>query len=405
MNRTALQNALVMAFSQIWRSRSRSALTSLGVLIGVASVIAMVGIGQGATASIASDLSSFGVNMLMVRSGAGRGPQSRSAAPPLDLADAEAVSARIPGLAGVAPTVGSQALVVANGTDLTTSITGTTSAWLGVSGRSLSEGRMFSEGEERAGAAVCVLGATVQEELFEDLDPLDARVRIGQVDCLVIGLLEAQGQDTMGNDRDDLIIMPVRTVQRRLVGNSDVSMIMVSVARAGDMDMVQADLDLLMRERRHITGDDAVNFEVRDTREMANMMSGITSTLTAFLAAVAGVSLFVGGIGIMNIMLVSVTERTGEIGIRMAIGALESDIRAQFLVEAGVLSGLGGLAGALVGTLGTWLGATLLGLPVVVSIPTILLSVGFSVLMGVAFGWVPAHRAAQLEPVEALRQH
>jgi putative ABC transport system permease protein len=160
-----------------------------------------------------------------------------------------------------------------------------------------------------------------------------------------------------------------------------------------------------MRERRHITGDDTVNFEVRDTREMANMMGSITSTLTAFLAAVAGVSLFVGGIGIMNIMLVSVTERTGEIGIRMAIGALESDILAQFLVEAGVLSGLGGLAGALVGTLGTWLGATLLGLPVVVSVPTIVLSVGFSVLMGIAFGWVPAHRAAQLEPIEALRQH
>jgi putative ABC transport system permease protein len=207
----------------------------------------------------------------------------------------------------------------------------------------------------------------------------------------------------MGNDRDDLVVMPIRAVQRRLVGSSAVGTIMVSARRAEDLDRVQADLDALMRERRHIAGDASVDFSIRDTREMAQMMSGITGTLTAFLTAVAGVSLLVGGIGIMNMMLVSVTERTQEIGIRMAIGALESDIRTQFLVEAAVLAGFGGTLGAIVGVGGVLAGASALGLPIVVNPLVITIAVGFSALMGVGFGWVPARRAARLEPIDALR--
>ncbi len=403
MSLAALRNALMMALSQMWRSRARSALTALGVLIGVASVIAMVGIGKGATASIADDLSSMGVNMLMVSSGAGRGPQSRTAAPPFQLADVEAIAARIPDVAAVAPVVSTSATLVAAGTDMSAQITGSSRDWLTITGRSLASGRAFTEGEERSGAAVCLIGETVRTGLFGSAAAIGERMRVGKVDCEVIGLLTAQGQDTMGHDKDELVVLPMRTVQRRIVGATGFSTIYVSARSAAAIETVQLDLDALLRERRHVTGDETVNFELRDTREMAKMMGNITGTLTAFLAAVASVSLFVGGIGIMNIMLVSVTERTQEIGIRMAIGALESDIRAQFLVEAAVLSGMGGLAGALVGLLGTWAGATALGLPVVVSVPTILLAVGFSAMMGVGFGWVPARRAARLEPIDALR--
>ena len=403
MSLAALRNALMMALSQMWRSRARSALTALGVLIGVASVIAMVGIGKGATASIADDLSSMGVNMLMVSSGAGRGPQSRTAAPPFQLADVEAIAARIPDVAAVAPVVSTSATLVAAGTDMSAQITGSSRDWLTITGRSLASGRAFTEGEERSGAAVCLIGETVRTGLFGSAAAIGERMRVGKVDCEVIGLLTAQGQDTMGHDKDELVVLPMRTVQRRIVGATGFSTIYVSARSAAAIETVQLDLDALLRERRHVAGDETVNFELRDTREMAKMMGNITGTLTAFLAAVASVSLFVGGIGIMNIMLVSVTERTQEIGIRMAIGALESDIRAQFLVEAAVLSGMGGLAGALVGLLGTWAGATALGLPVVVSVPTILLAVGFSAMMGVGFGWVPARRAARLEPIDALR--
>ncbi|MDP2309692.1 MAG: ABC transporter permease [Pseudomonadota bacterium] len=403
MNLVSLLNAFSMAFGQLWRNRGRSALTSLGILIGVAAVIAMVGLGQGATASIQSDLSSFGTNMLMVESGTGRGPQARTEAPPLDLEDAEAIAARVPNLAAVAPTVNAAATAFADGAEWATSVRGTTESWLQVSGRSLSTGRAFTEGESRAGAAVCVIGETLREELFGEREALGQKLRVGKVQCQVIGVLTAQGEDTMGNDRDDLVVMPIRAVQRRLVGSSDVGSIMVSARRAQDLDQVQADLDALMRERRHIAGDASVDFTIRDTREMAQMMSGITGTLTAFLTAVAGVSLVVGGIGIMNMMLVSVTERTREIGIRMAIGALESDIRTQFLVEAAVLAGFGGVLGAVFGIAGIVAGATALGLPVIVSPLVVGVAVGFSALMGVGFGWVPARRAARLEPIDALR--
>lgn len=403
MNLVSLLNAFSMAVAQLWRNRGRSALTSLGILIGVAAVIAMVGLGQGATASIQADLSSFGTNMLMVESGTGRGPQARTEAPPLDLQDADAIAARVPNLAAVAPTVNAAATAFAEGTEWATSVRGTTESWLQVSGRSLGAGRAFTEGESRAGAAVCVIGETVREELFGGREALGQALRVDKVQCEVVGVLTAQGEDTMGNDRDDLVVMPIRAVQRRLVGSSDVGSVMVSARRAQDLDQVQADLDALMRERRHIAGDASVDFTIRDTREMAQMMSGITGTLTAFLTAVAGVSLVVGGIGIMNMMLVSVTERTREIGIRMAIGALESDIRTQFLVEAAVLAGFGGVLGAVFGVAGIVAGATALGLPVVVNPLVVGVAVGFSALMGVGFGWVPARRAARLEPIDALR--
>ncbi len=401
---SSLMNALNMAVVQLWRNRLRSVLTSLGVLIGVGSVIAMVGLGQGATASIQEDLASFGVNMLMLESGTGHGPQARTTAPPLDLADVEAIRAHVPRVAAVAPSV--SAAVTATRGDLSwdTTVSGTSSDWFQVSARQLASGRAFTEGEERAGASVCVLGDTVREELFGDRPALGAELRLGNAQCEVVGLLEPLGENTMGMDQDDYVVMPIRAAQRRLLGSTAVGIILVSAKEATDIDQVSRDLDVLMRQRRHVTGDDTVNFTIRDTREMAATLGSITGVLTAFLAAVAGVSLLVGGIGIMNIMLVSVTERTPEIGIRMAIGALESDIRTQFLVEAVVLSSFGGVLGVLFGLLGTWAGSGLLDVPFVVQPVTVIVSVLFSALMGVGFGWFPARRAARLEPIDALRQ-
>jgi putative ABC transport system permease protein len=282
-------------------------------------------------------------------------------------------------------------------------VTGTNADYLTVRGRAVAEGRNFTENEGRSGAGVCLLGETVRESLFGTKDALGAEVRVGSVPCTVVGILDVQGENMMGMDQDDLVLMPMRTVQSRILGSLDVGSISVSAKTAADMDQVRADMDAVLRERRGVTSDETVNFSVHDTREMASTLGNITGVLTAFLAAVAGVSLLVGGIGIMNIMLVSVTERTREIGIRMAIGALESDIRTQFLVEAGVLAVCGGAVGAALGIGGTVAASLGFGIPLVISPTVVVISVVFSGLMGVGFGWVPARNAARLEPIDALR--
>jgi len=398
-----LLNAVRMAVLELSRNVTRTALTSLGILIGVAAVIAMVGLGQGATSSIQGDLASLGVNMLMVDSGTGGGPGSRTPAPALTLADADAIADQVPHVAAVAPTLNSPVVAVVGDHDWNTSVIGTNRQWLDVMGRALADGRAFTDGEERSGAGVCVVGQTISEELLGDTPPIGETLRLGKVTCEIIGVLEAEGQNTFGMDQDDLVIMPIRAVQRRLAGTSDIGTIFVSADAPETMNAVSRDLDALMRERRGVRSDASLNFSVRDTREMAAMVGNITGILTTFLAAVAGVSLLVGGIGIMNIMLVSVTERTREIGIRMAIGALESDVMTQFLVEAVVLSTFGGVMGILVGLAGTAVGAMAIGIPFVVDPLIIILAMGFSGLMGVAFGWWPARRAARLEPIDALR--
>lgn len=402
MTPLALWNALGMAASELWRNRTRTALTSLGILIGVASVIAMVGIGQGATAAIDESLQSIGVNMLMVESGAGRGPMVRSPAPPLELADIDAIAA-LPSVAAVSGSVDAVVSAEAGGLTHDTSVRGVGADWLQVAGRTIDTGRMFSDSEDRAASTVCILGASVQDALFGQRSAAGERLRLGKATCTIIGTLTPLGENMMGMDQDNLIVMPLRAVQRRLVGSPAVSHIFVSARDNKGMDRTLAEVDALMRGRRHVTGDQTVDFQIRDTREMASTLSGITNILTAFLAAVASVSLLVGGIGIMNIMLVSVTERTREIGIRMAIGALEGDIRTQFLVEAGVLSFVGGLLGVLLGLAATALGAHLIDVPFVLNPALILGALSFSALMGVAFGWIPAHRAARLEPIDALR--
>ena len=395
--------ALRLALSQLRRNLVRSALTSLGILIGVGAVIAMVGLGNGATQSIQSDLSSIGVNLLFLTPGTRGGPGHSASAPPFDAADADAISQQIPALLAVAPLVSTNATAVYGGLDMDTSVTGATNDYFTAMARGVAEGRLFTEGEVRSGSAVCLLGQTVRETLFGDLDPIGADMRMGATSCAVIGILEAKGENTMGMDQDDLVIAPMAMVQRRMLGTTNVSLVLISVADPLRSDEAKAAIEALMDHRRHVSGDATRNFTVSDTKEMASMVRTVTSVLTAFLAAVAGVSLLVGGIGIMNIMLVSVTERTREIGIRMAIGALEGDVMMQFLVEALVLGALGGVLGVAFGIGATAIGAWAIHIPFVVNPLVVVGAVAFSGLMGVAFGWFPARRAARLEPIEALR--
>lgn len=401
---TRLLNALALAMAELRRNWTRTTLTSLGIVIGVASVIAMVGVGQGATASVEQDLASMGNNLLFVQAGADEGPHRRTSARPFKYIDVERIAREVPHLKAVAPNVGASAdLAWGAVTTESVEVVGSSEAYLVASGWTLDEGRNLTSAEARSGAGVCVLGQTVVTELFGGLRPLGETLRIGRASCIVIGTLVSKGTNTMGMDQDDLVIAPWAFVQRRIAGTTDITSIYVSVDDEKHLDATSMALDATLRRIRHVTSDSTVDFNVRDTREMAETMSGITNVLTGFLAAVAGVSLLVGGIGIMNIMLVSVTERTREIGIRMSIGALEEDVLLQFLTEATVLSALGGVVGAVLGIAITAVVSLALGVPFVVEYRVVVASVLFSAAMGIGFGWMPARRAARLEPIDALR--
>ncbi len=397
-------NTLLIALREIRRNLLRAFLTILGIVIGVLAVVTMVTLGNGATQAVSAQVASLGSNLLMVMPGQRLGPGRDSAgAPSFKLADAEAIRAQIPGLAGVAPMASSQVTVVAGGQNWSTTIQGSSRDWFHAGAWKLASGRLFNEGEERAGAAVCVVGERVRKELFGKQDPVGSQIRVKQFVCDVVGLLQAKGQSGMGRDQDDVVVMPLRTVQRRLTGSQDVAGLMISVRDGVSTSKVQQQLEGLLRERRHIADLEQDNFNVMDTRQIAETLSGTTQVLTALLGAVAAVSLLVGGIGIMNIMLVSVTERTREIGIRLAIGALEQEVLLQFLIEAVVLSSLGGLIGILLATGLSMVLADLMQVPYAFDPGINLLAFGFSAAIGVIFGYFPARRAARLDPIEALR--
>jgi putative ABC transport system permease protein len=398
-----LTNALAIATAELRNNLTRAMLTALGVLIGVGAVIAMVALGEGATASIEADLSSLGSNLLIISPGAGGAGQMRTQAPALDVRDGVAIAREVPHVAAVAPTSTVPAVFAYGGAEVSSRVYGSTADWFDVMDREVVEGRRPTEGEQRSGAAVCVLGETVREALFGSAVAVGADVRLENLSCEVIGVMEPKGANSMGMDQDDLVMVPLTTVQRRLLGSADVSNVFVSIDDAANLDAAKADITLLMRDRRHISAGSTDDFSITDTREMADMVTGITGLLTAFLGAVAGVSLLVGGIGIMNIMLVSVTERTREIGIRMAVGALEQDVLTQFLVEASLISTLGGFLGIVCGLTGAWAGARWLGVGFVLNVPIALGAVVFSALVGVVFGFYPARRAARMEPIDALR--
>jgi len=397
-------NTLLIALREIRRNLMRSFLTILGIVIGVSAVITMVTLGNGATQAVSAQVASLGSNLLMVMPGQRLGPgRDTAGAPKFKVADAQAIEGQIGGLAGVAPVVSTQVTVVSGGRNWSTGIQGSNNDWFLTGAWKLAAGRTFSEGEVRAGAAVCVVGERVRKELFGTQNPVGSSIRVKQFACDVIGLLKPKGQSGMGRDQDDVIVMPFRTVQRRLTGNLDVGMLMVSVKDGVSTSKVQTQLELLLRERRHITDNEQDNFNVMDTKQIADTLSSTTQVLTALLGAVAAVSLLVGGIGIMNIMLVSVTERTREIGIRLAIGAMEREVLLQFLIEAVVLACLGGVIGILLATIASVALSSLMQVPYVFD-PTInLLSFAFSAAIGVVFGYFPARRAARLDPIEALR--
>jgi putative ABC transport system permease protein len=397
-----LYETLKLAAQAVSRNAMRSFLTVLGIMIGVSAVIALVTIGNGATAKVTDEIAKLGTNILFVvpgQHGPGRaGSQARS----FTTRDVAAIESQIPGLRAVAPITETMMSVVYSGASRVSSVAGTVAEYLTAGEWTLAAGRGFTEAEER-GSSACIIGETVRAELFGSVPPLGETIRIGKVACDVIGVLGKKGQSGMGADQDNVVLMPLRTFQRRIAGTSEIGVIMVSAQQSASTKKVQADIELLMRERRAIAVGREDDFSVFDMTQIAETMSGTTTILTGLLGAVAAVSLLVGGIGIMNIMLVSVTERTREIGIRLAIGALESQVLMQFLVEATVLALFGGVIGILLGLALAYSVDVYLGLPFILDPAIILVAFVFSALIGMTFGYFPARRAARLNPIEALR--
>ena len=396
-------NALLLALRELRRNVMRSILTMLGIIIGVAAVIILVTLGSGATRRVTEQIASLGSNLLMVSPGKRMGPGQSSGAAPVKLADAEAIARDVPSLAAVAPISSRGTTAIYANENWATTVTGTTEQYFTLSNRRIHEGRVFTASDTRLGSAVCVIGQTVRNKLFGGQSPIGSRIRLQKLSCEVIGLLEAKGQNTMGQDQDDVIVVPLRTFQRRIAGNEDVSIIQVSAKDGASTERVKRDIGRLMRSRRHLSSNQDDNFNVMDMKEIAMMLSGTTQMMTMLLGAVADVSLVVGGIGIMNIMLVSVTERTREIGTRLAIGALEREVLLQFLVEAVVLSSFGGLIGIVLALMSSSLLAGVLQVPFVFNAPIVMIGFAFSAAVGVVFGYVPARKAARLDPIEALR--
>ncbi len=400
-----LIETIKLSLKTIFRNALRSGLTVLGVVIGVAAVIVMVTLGQGTTAQVTSDVAKLGSNLLMVRPGqAGAGPASASAdTRNFTARDVEAIATQIQGVNVVAPAVNSAMTAIFGNLNHAQSVTGTDNSYLVARDWTIASGREFSDSELRAGSAVCILGATVREALFDSSDPIGETIRLKQISCRVIGTLGAKGASGFGTDQDDVILMPLKTVQRRITGKPDIPMIFVEVEDGYDTAVVQADIVALLRERRGIGDGERDDFNVIDMAQIASMLSSVSGVLTGLLSAVAGVSLLVGGIGIMNIMLVSVTERTREIGIRLAIGAQQNQVLMQFLVEAIVLSLFGGMIGIALGLGIAALGGIWLNIPFVLNPTIIAIAFIFSAMVGVVFGYFPARRAARLDPIEALR--
>jgi putative ABC transport system permease protein len=398
-------NAILLALREIRRNVLRSSLTILGIVIGVAAVITMVTIGEGATAQVQADIQKLGTNLLQVfrGQGFGGGGGARSSAPPFSADDAIAIENEINGVRAVAPSASTATQAIYGNSNWSTQVNGTTDKYLDVRDWQLASGRNFSESELRAGASVCILGETVRQELFGEQDPLGTSIRLQKLSCQVIGVLTAKGQSGFGQNQDDIVLIPLRTLQRRIAGNSDVGSILVSARDGVSTEKVQDDMERLLRERRKLRDGVDDDFNIRDLKEVTSAFTSSTKVLTALLGAVAAVSLIVGGVGIMNIMLVSVTERTREIGTRLAVGAMARDVLLQFLVEAVTLAAFGGIIGIVLGLSAGAAATHAFNVPFVLNPGIVILSFAFSAAVGIVFGYFPAQRAAQLDPIEALR--
>ena len=399
-----------IALRALLRNKTRSLLTALGVVIGVASVISMVAIGAGARARVESAFAAMGTNLLIVTSGsssAGGVMGGMGTMPTLTWDDLRALRTDAPAIALAAPQVNTRATIVGEGSNWMTSITGTSPEFFELRGWRIDRGAFFEQSEVEAGAKVIVLGKTAADKLFgPDADPIGQSVRVKNVPFVVVGLLERKGQSPFGQDYDDTAIVPVTTFQAKIQGGLQkfiAGVIIVGARSASDTRRAEQQIALILRDRHHISNPNEDDFGIRNLTEMASAQQQGTETLTSLLASIAVVSLLVGGIGIMNIMLVSVTERTREIGIRMAVGAKPWHVMAQFLVEAVTLSLMGGLLGLALGA-GVAQGlAAQFGWALVLNPEVALLAIGFSGLVGVVFGLYPAQRAARLDPIEALR--
>ena len=391
---------LQLSLREIRRHLMRSILTTLGIIIGVAAVITMVTVGNGVTASVQSQISSLGSSNFIVM------PLNSSdrPAPPFRQNDVDMIARDIPGVIEAAGTVVVAATAFHNGSDWMTSTQGANNAFLRAQGISLSDGRYFSSEEEASGKAVCLIGHKLQESLFVPSEtPVVKQMRIGNVPCMVIGVIAKRSQSGVGQDANNAAIMPLKTVQRRFRGHDALDYFVVAYDASFSREAIQQSLVALVREQRLLSGDMADDFDIIDTKLVNDAIGEATGALTGMVAIIAGISLLVGGIGIMNIMLVSVTERTREIGIRLAIGALAREVRMQFLTEAIVLCSLGGLIGIGLAVLFSFLLTSAIDVPFALSLPVCFASFAFSALMGIVFGYYPAAKASQLDPIEALR--
>lgn len=395
---------LLLALRSISRHKLRSFLTTLGIIIGVAAVVTMVTLGRATTIAAQQSVSALGSNILQVRPGQGFGRGGGGPRPPdFKPSDAVAIRDQIAGVTAVAAQAGTSGTAIYEGANWSTTVNGTTNAYFQVQPWPLAQGRIFSATEEAAGKSVCIIGNTVNDNLYRGGSPIGTRLRIAGISCDVIGLLSKRGQGGFGGDQDDVIIMPLKTVQRRFTGSTDLKLLLVGVDQAYATSTVQAGIEDLLRERRNINGGKDDDFSIFDAAQIAATLTQLTTLLTGIVTAVAAISLVVGGIGIMNIMLVSVTERTREIGIRLAIGAVAREVLMQFLVEAIALSMLGGLIGLVVAQLAI-LGLAPLMKVEYIFVPQInVIAFGISALIGVVFGYFPARRAAALNPIDALR--
>jgi putative ABC transport system permease protein len=408
----SLLEAIRSALSAIGANALRSALTMLGIIIGVAAVIAMVAIGSGARERVDSQIKSLGANLAIIQSGnvtQGGVRLGAGASSTLTDEDARAVLNEVEDVVAAAAVITTRAQAVYAGTNWSTMITATDLDFFTAREWGLAEGRLFEPEEIRRGEIVAIIGQTVARNLFGDSDPLDQMFRIRNVPFKVIGVMAGKGQSALGQDQDDVIFVPLDTGRRRIVGRNyardrSVQTIMVKFASEQAISPGIEQTRALLRQRHRLTEDQDDDFIARNLTEIANTATAAASTLSWLLAAVAGVSLLVGGIGIMNIMLVSVTERTREIGLRLAVGARQRDVLSQFLIEATTLATIGGAVGIALGVGAATAIARFAGWPFVISVQTILIAVGVSGLIGVFFGFYPARQAARLDPIEALRR-
>ncbi|QDR79050.1 Macrolide export ATP-binding/permease protein MacB [Sporomusa termitida] len=396
-----------IALDALVSNKLRSILTMLGIIIGVGAVIAMVSIGMGVRDQVQNSIASLGSNLIIVTPGAASTSGVRQAAgtnTTLTLKDAQAMSREIAGIGAVAPSVGKQYQLVAGNMNWTTSIQGTTPEFLEVRNLSVQSGSFITNDDIETRNRVAVIGSTVAESLFvNSINPVGQQVRIGNAPFTVIGILASKGQSAGGQDQDDMVIIPITTAQERMMGIDYVQTISVQAASSEVVDDVQEGITTLLRSRHGITGDKADDFTVRNLASVMATAQETTATITMLLGSIAAISLLVGGIGIMNIMLVSVTERTREIGIRKALGARYANILMQFLIEAVVIGVIGGVIGIVVGISSSYIISSFAGWNTVITSMPILVSFGFSVGIGLFFGLYPARKAALLNPIDALR--